>query len=80
MIANANLIAQLAIQIKNGIIKTCQCECKSYHIFKKDYNWNTSTCVCENSKYLKSIFHTSVIKCDETLTVMDIVSKKRQLP
>ena len=49
-------------------------------IYEKDYSWNTSTCVCENSKYLKSIVHTSVIKCDETLTVMDIGSKKRQLP
>ena len=30
----------------------------------------------ENSKYLKSIADTSVIKCDEIITVMDIVSTK----
>ena len=40
---------------------------------KKDYSWNASTCVCENSKYLKS---SSVIECDEIITVMDIVSTK----
>ena len=57
--------------------KTCQCECKNYHKCKKDYNWDPSTCICENSKYLKSIADTSVIECDEIITVMDIVSTKK---
>ena len=35
--------------------KTCQRECKNYHKCKKDYSWNPSTCICDNSKYLKSI-------------------------
>ena len=39
---------------------------------KKDYGWNPSKCICENSKYLKS---TSVTERDET--VMDIVSTKK---
>ena len=34
-------------------------------------------CICENSKYLKSIADTSVIKCDEIISVMDIVSTKK---
>ena len=34
--------------------KTYQCDCKSYHKCEKDYSWNPSTCICENSKYLKS--------------------------
>ena len=34
--------------------KTCQFECKNYHICKKDYSWNPSTCICVNSKYFKS--------------------------
>ena len=38
---------------------------------KKDYNWNPSTCTCQNSKYLKRIADTSVIECDENTTVMD---------
>ena len=42
--------------------KTRQCECKSYCTYKKDYSWNPSTCICENSKYLKSNADTSVIK------------------
>ena len=43
---------------------------------KKSYSWNPSTYNCENSKYLKSIADTSVIECDEIITVMDIVSRK----
>ena len=56
--------------------ETCQCKCKNYHKFKKDYSWNPSVCICENSKYLKSIADTSVIACDEVIFVMDIVSTK----
>ena len=44
---------------------------------KKDYSWNPSRCVCENSKYLKSTSDTSLIECDEIMFVMDIVSTKR---
>ena len=32
---------------------------------------------CENSKDLKSIANTSVIECDELVTVTDIVSTKK---
>ena len=35
--------------------RTCQCECKNYCKCKKDYSWNPSTDICENSKYLKKI-------------------------
>ena len=31
--------------------ETCQRECKNYLTCKKDYSWNPSTCICENSKY-----------------------------
>ena len=57
--------------------KTCQCECKNYCTFKKDYSWNPSICICENRKYLKSIADTSVIKCDEIITAIDIVLTKK---
>ena len=30
--------------------KTFQCEFKNYHKCEKDYSWNPSTCICENSK------------------------------
>ena len=30
-----------------------QCECQNYCKCKKDYSWNPSTCICQNSKYLK---------------------------
>ena len=54
--------------------KTSQCECQDYRTWKKDYSWNPNTCICENSKYLKS---TSLTKCDGIISVMDIVSTKK---
>ena len=56
--------------------KTCQFECKDYRKCKKDYRWNHSTCPCENYKYLKSLADTSVITCDEIISLLDIVSIK----
>ena len=56
--------------------ETCQWKCKNYRKCKNYYSWNPTTGICENSKYLKSIGHTSVIKCDENIAVMDIVSTK----
>ena len=38
--------------------------------------WNPSTCICENSKYLKSVGDTSVITFDKIVSVMEIVSTK----
>ena len=49
---------------------------KNHHKCKRDYSWNPSTCNCENIKYLKSITDTSVIKCDEIISAMDIVSSE----
>ena len=57
--------------------KIYQCECKNYRTCKKDYSCNPSTCICENSKYLKSIADTSVTECDEIISVMEIVSTKK---
>ena len=57
--------------------KTFQCECKNYHMCEKDYNWNPSACICENSKYLESVADTSVTKFDEIVVVMDIASTKK---
>ena len=56
--------------------ETCQCEYKNFRTHKKDYSWNPSTCICEKSKYLKNIADTSVIACDEIISVMDIASTK----
>ena len=43
----------------------------------KDYSWNPSTCICEDSKYLKSIADTSVTECEEIIIVMNNVSRKK---
>ena len=40
--------------------KTCQCECKNIISVKKTSSSNPSTCICENSKYLKSVTDTSL--------------------
>ena len=51
--------------------KTCSSVCKSYSTCKKKL-----TCICENSKYLKSVADTSVITCDKIMSVMGILSTK----
>ena len=57
---------------------TCQCDCKNYRKCKKDYSWNPSACIWDNSsKYLKSIADTSVTEWDGIIIVMDIVSTKK---
>ena len=43
---------------------------------QKGYSWNPSTCVFENSKYLRSIGNISVIEFDEIIFVMDVLSTK----
>ena len=52
----------------------CQCECKKYGTCKKDYRWNPSIYICDNSKRLQYIIDYSVVVCDETVYVMDTVS------
>ena len=76
MTVNANPIVKYVIQISN---KICQCECKNYLARKKDYSWNPSTCICVNSKYLKSITNTSVTECHEIIIVMNNVSIRRTI-
>ena len=44
-------------------------------LVKKDYSWNPSTCICESSKYLKSIVDDSVTVCDEIINVTESVSR-----
>ena len=70
VIANANSIVQLTVQIKNG---KCQYECKKYGIWKKAYSWNPSTFVYENSKHSKHIIVDLVIACDKVIYVMIIL-------
>ena len=57
----------------NNVI--CHCEWKKYHMFRKNYSWNSRTCICENSRNLKGIVHDLVIVCDEIINVTYSVSK-----
>ena len=74
VIASSDSVVQLAIQIKNGIMIQCHCTCKKYQSCKKDYSWNPSICICDNSRYLKCIVDESVIVCDEIVNVKDSAS------
>ena len=56
--------------------KTYQCEYKNYQKCKEDYSSNLSICICENSKYLKSIAHTSKIECDEIICYEYCINNK----
>ena len=50
----------------------CWCECKNpkeSHLWGKDYIWDSTTCTCENGKYLGNISSNSVITCDENIEV-----------
>ena len=47
-------------------IDNCQCEFKKCDKCKKDYSWNSSPCVCENSKYLKNNVDDSVVEIIST--------------
>ena len=49
--------------------------CKKYGKCKNDYSWSPSTCICENSRYLKSITDGSVIISDEIINFAESVSK-----
>ena len=59
MIVNAKSIVQYVIQSKNGIIKRANANIKIMISVKKDYSWNPSTCICENSKYYRNVGETS---------------------
>ena len=49
------LNGKYTVQIRNGIMINVNTSIKKYLTCKKDYSWNPSANVCENSKYLKSI-------------------------
>ena len=78
MIVNANLVAKHLIQIKNQIMKHVNVNVKSYRACKRHYIWNPSTCICANSKYLKSKVDDSKILCDEIIYVKYILSTKKR--
>ena len=79
MIINANSIVEFVIQIKNEIIKHVNVNIKITVSAEKDYNWNPRTCICENSKFIKSIAATSMTEYDEIVIVMDNVTTKKTI-
>ena len=71
VILNVNLIVQLVTEIKDGIM--INVKCKKYLTCRKDYSWNPSTYICENSRYIKSAVDNSVAY-DKVISVMNRVS------
>ena len=74
MIVNANWKVHNAIQVKNRRTKHVNLGVKIIVRAKKCYSWNPRKCICENSKYLKSIFDNSKIVCDGIIYVMGIAA------
>ena len=62
-------VVQNVLQIKNGVKIHVNMSVKSVTRAKKDYSRNLSTCICDDSRYLKSIVDDSIIVCD--INVMD---------
>ena len=56
--------------------ETCRRERKNYRMCKKDYSWNPTTCICENSKCLKNITDTSVINVMKLYLLWICINKK----
>ena len=48
-----------------------RCQCKNYCMCKKNYGLNPSTCIYENTRYLKSIVNNSVTVYDEIISVKE---------
>ena len=46
----------------------CWSKCKKYQMCNENYNWNATTCICEDGKYLGSIIDNSVITCDKIMS------------
>ena len=76
VIVNANLTVQNVIQNVYGIIKHVNVNVKFITSVPKDYSWNPSTSICENSKNLKSVADTSVTYYDEIIIVTDNILTK----
>ena len=75
MITNRNgakTLVNIFHVIVNGNFNSATCS--SNQTCKNVYNWNPSTCICENSKHLKHIVDDSKFVCDDITYVMDIVS------
>ena len=53
-------------------------EWKNYHMCRKDCSLNPSTCIYENSKYLKSVADTLVTKCNKNCYIGYVTIKKDQ--
>ena len=60
------MIEENVIQIKSRITINLDASIKKKHTCEKYSIWNTSTCSCENGKYLASITDDSVITCDDS--------------
>ena len=56
------------VRIKSEIMIDVGNSAKKHHIYEK-YIWNSTTCSCENRKYLASIVDKSVITCHEIIDV-----------
>ena len=62
---------------QNKIMKSANVSAKSYGMYKNNYNWNPSICICENGRYLKHIADTLVIVNNEFMNAVDSVDTNK---
>ena len=73
VIINANSIVQHVIQITNGIMMNANASVRSIACAIKIIV-EISTCICENSRYFKSIADASVTICDNIISIRNSIS------
>ena len=57
------------------MIKHILCDCKfKFNSILQSYNWYSSGCICQNSRYLRSVVDDSVIVCDEIINATNSAS------
>ena len=76
MVVNANSIVHHVIQIKNGIIKHVNVNIKIIASAKKIIVGILAHVLVTTVSIKKAVSNSSVIACDEVISVMDIVSTK----
>ena len=68
-----------AVNLKNETLHKVHklCQYQSYHKRNEGYSWNRRTCICEDSKNIKTVADNLVADSDEIIIVLDIVSTRK---
>ena len=70
-----------AVNLKNETLHKVHklCQYQSYHKRNEGYSWNRRTCICEDSKNIKTVADNLVADSGEIIIVLDIVSTRKDM-